>query len=157
MFKHWEVSPGDVSAIAEASDITPNAYWQLESPALVVPLTCDTALTALLANREEQAALDLVSHLGVFLVAIDELEDVEDVEQLLAWDLGGLGSEDGNGIPDAAEVYLLQVVLENHSLNLADRGGVNSDVVYDIWVQNVTQAAIDLAAYWCAPRKLVHV
>jgi len=73
--------------------------------------------------------MDLVDDLGWFLVAAGVNESVEDVWDV-DYDRGDfeLSYGDhvflGNGIPDAAEFYLLQAVLQDKALDLTPRGGV---------------------------------
>ena len=89
IFKRWELRTGSLREIMLANGIILDAPWRLHLPALVLPLTQDTALALLFACRAEQAGLDLVQHLGEFLVEIGALPQAQDVLDL-SWDLGGL-------------------------------------------------------------------
>ena len=134
---------GSIKQILEASQTSYGVSLNIEDAAITVPLTQDTALIAEMEHRPELAGLDLVAHLGEFLVAIGELSNEDDV-WLFEWDCTGLELEEGNGIPDAAEFALLQSVLEDTALNLFRSGGVINSFVYEDWAQNIAQAAVDL-------------
>jgi hypothetical protein len=51
-----------------------------------------------------------------------------------------------NGIPDAAEFYLLQSILKEIYFDLSERGGVSHDDIWSIWSANLQQAQADLPA-----------
>ena len=140
---YWELRDGSLGEIMDASDITPDRLWRITKPVLTVPLTRDTELTALFESRAEMADLDLVGHLGNFLVYIGALENAGEVLQS-SWDLGGFTEEDGNGVPDTAEFYLLQHILESAGLDLTENHGVHSGIVYAAWAHNMSEVRADL-------------
>ncbi|NLV45637.1 MAG: hypothetical protein GXY07_14210 [Candidatus Hydrogenedentes bacterium] len=140
---YWELRDGSLGEIMEASDITPDRLWRLMKPVLTVPLTGDTELTGLFDSRVEMADLDLISHLGNFLVYIGALENAGDVLEC-NWDLGGFTEEDGNNLPDTAEFYLLQHILESAGLDLTVNHGVHSGMVYSAWAHNMSEVRSDL-------------
>ena len=140
---YWELRDGSLGEIMAASDITPDRLWRLTKPVLTVPLTRDTELTGLFESRAEIAELDLIGHLGNFLVYIGALENAGEVLQS-SWDLGGFTEEDGNGVPDTAEFYLLQHILESAGLDLTENHGLHSGIVYAAWAHNMAEARADL-------------
>jgi hypothetical protein len=50
----------------------------------------------------------------------------------------------GNGMPDVAELYLLETVLKTRHLDLTHRSGASHEVVWDAWRKNFAQAEADL-------------
>jgi hypothetical protein len=51
----------------------------------------------------------------------------------------------GNGIPDAAELYLVQAVLQQPALDYSRRNGVTYDLVWKAWQVNLARARKDLS------------
>lgn len=117
-----------------------------ENP-LHLELGGDRTVGARFLYRPTIAALDLVSDLTYFLTFIGETATVETFDRNEVEydpDNGMSRLYVGNGMPDAAELYLLQAILEERGLDLSARGGVVNDAVWAAWSANVTRAQTDL-------------
>lgn len=133
VFDYWE---GNLGANA--------GRW--ENP-LHLELGGDRTVQARFLYRPTIATLDLVSDLAYFLVFIGETATVETFDRNEVEydpDNGMSRLYVGNGMPDAAEFYLLQAILKERGLDLSARGGVVNDAVWAAWSANVTRAQTDL-------------
>ena len=103
-------------------------------------------LVAEFLKRTGAADLNLVQDLANMLTALGSTETVEtfdrnhcaEIQEDNTWEYGP------NGIPDAAEFSLLQTILKDFRLDLTRHSGVNSDLVWKAWEQNLAQAQLDL-------------
>jgi hypothetical protein len=129
MFKRWR---GNVVRRAHAS--------------VDLKMSRDYTVTAEFVQRPAANGIDFVTDLAAFLTALGIPEPSYETFDLnnVQYDDAGEREYVGNGIPDAAELYLLQKVLETPSIDLSQSSGIVSDVVYDAWTKNITQAQYDL-------------
>jgi hypothetical protein len=96
--------------------------------------------------------LDLPADLEAFLAtpavarALPEAanSDMYDGNEI-SYDIDGDRIYGPNGIPDKAEFYFLQEVLDDKHLDMSPKDGVTYGIVSRAWLANRAQAAIDLA------------
>lgn len=142
LFNYWS---GDVDA-----GIDPH------SPAVTVEMSRDRAPVANFIARPGLSQVDMLQDLADFLVAIGERQTIYSWDRNeVAYDENGDRVYVGNGIPDAAELYLLETVLKTRRLNLTPRGGVSHDSVWDMWAANLAQAEVDLPSQTPAVQRVV--
>jgi hypothetical protein len=99
-------------------------------------------------ERPGLSDLDMVGDLNYFLLAVGESATAA------TFDRNGIDYDSslnriyvGNGILDAAELYLLETVLKTYRLSLTSRSGICHDVVWEAWRANLAQAEIDLNGF----------
>lgn len=97
------------------------------------------------------STLDLVGDFAFFLQAIGSSAGVD------TFDRNGIDytTNDkkeiirvyaGNGVPDVAELYLIEAALKNPKLSLSHRSAISHGVVWTAWQTNLAQAMMDLPA-----------
>ncbi|MCL4216913.1 MAG: hypothetical protein KJ052_07915, partial [Candidatus Hydrogenedentes bacterium] len=111
-----------------------------------VTMTSDVVAAAQFVYRPGVGAMDLVADLGAYLVEIGVNQTASEVENL-AFDMGELdnsGEPVGNEVPDAAELLVLQGLLQRADFNRTAFGGTGSSFVWEPWTVNLAQAQTDL-------------
>ena len=126
----WGDLPGRIDRYAESISFT------IEDP-MVVRVD--------FIERPGLSGLDMVGDLAYFLRFIGSNTAVN------TFDRNGVDYDSemnhiyvGNGMPDVAELYLLETVLRTRHLSLTHRSGVSHEVVWDAWRKNLAQAETDL-------------
>ena len=117
-----------------------------DDPALILDMSESRRVVAQFVPEPEVSTQGLMADLARFLEVIGETETVEtfDLNEIV-YDENGERVYVGNGIPDAAEFYLLQRVLESVNLSHARRSGMTHGGVCAAWTLNVAQAEADLS------------
>jgi len=102
-------------------------------------------VAAVFVNRPGVVGLNLVSDFAYLLSEAGELESVT------TFDRNGFTlhtySEPlyvENGIPDAAELYLLEYILKNPTIDHSRRSGIAHDYAWKVWEQNLDSVTSDL-------------
>lgn len=111
-----------------------------------VTMTSDVVAAAQFVYRPGVGAMDLVADLGGYLVEIGVNQTAGQVKNL-AFDMGELdnsGEPVGNEVPDAAELLVLQGLLQRADFNRTAFGGTGSSFVWEPWTVNLAQAQTDL-------------
>ncbi|MCX5770915.1 MAG: hypothetical protein NTZ09_11675 [Candidatus Hydrogenedentes bacterium] len=105
----------------------------------------DKQITAEFVYRPEVAGLDLLAALSALFVELGLSTNA-----YLSIDHNGITSINGthyflgNGIPDAAEFLLLQTFLTQPNTDFGGASGLIADLLYNAWVQNLTQILVDM-------------
>ena len=129
-----------------------------ENP-IVVTMDRGKRLTATFVYRPNATAFDFESDLNQFLVDIGVLTGAV-TDDIFAFDTGDLAYVTdptgvtinkvkmlaANGIPDVAELRLLQTVLQQATYNESVGGGCSNDLAWRSWQKNLLQAQTDLLA-----------
>ncbi len=116
VFLHWELEAGSHADIRDFSDVKVGPGLTLTTPTLSIPLTRDVTLRAVFDHRPWFTNMDLVRSLESFLLATNQINSAD---ELLEFDRGdggyeqGVYSYHGNGIPDVAEMLLVEELLQN--------------------------------------------
>lgn len=116
----------------------------------------DITTGALFIARPGMSELDFASDLAFFLKEIKEPTPVEQFDKnRMHYNLNVDTSADptaereysGNGMPDVAELYLVQAVLQSGRLGLTPHSGVASSVAWEAWTKNLALAQQDLPGH----------
>jgi hypothetical protein len=119
--------------------------WQLESAALTVSEAMD--IYARFIERPGLTDLDMVGDLDYFLQAVGESETAATFDRNeVEFDSEGRVYV-GNGILDAAELYLLETVLKTRHLDWTVRSAIAHEPVWAAWRTNLARAGADLSGY----------
>ena len=108
-----------------------------ENP-IVVTMDRGKHLTATFVYRPNATAFDFEGDLNQFLVDIGVLTGAV-TDNVFAFDTG-------NGIPDVAELRLLQTLLQQATFNESVGGGCSNDLAWRSWQKNLLKAQADLPA-----------
>ena len=112
---------------------------------VTIPIVKDTAIVAKLVARPGMEAINMLSDMAYFLSQIPDASgstvETFDKNEVEYDDLGRV--QTANGVPDSAELYLLEAVLKNRRLDLSGQSGVANDPVWEAWEQNVSRAQQD--------------
>lgn len=104
------------------------------------------SITAVFIERPGLTEVDFIGDLEYFLLDIGAEEDIATFDgNEIEYDADVERVYVGNGIPDVAELCLVEGVLDRRSLDHSFRSGVYHDFIWDIWNVNLAQAAVDLA------------
>jgi len=130
-FDHWT---GDIMGMM-AYDASAQV-WMIEN----------RSITAVFIERPGLTEVDFIGDLEYFLLDIGVEEDISTFDwNEIEYDADVERVYVGNGIPDVAELCLVEGVLDRRSLDHSFRSGVYHDFIWDIWNVNLAQAAVDLA------------
>ncbi len=129
-FDHWT---GDIMGMM-AYDASAQV-WMIEN----------RSITAVFIERPGLTEVDFIGDLEYFLLDIGVEEDISTFDwNEIEYDADAERVYVGNGIPDVAELCLVEGVLDRRSLDHSFRSGVYHDFIWDIWNVNLAQAAVDL-------------
>ena len=103
-------------------------YWKERT--LVLPMMMDYDLTARFVEAPSMGDLDLIGDLGFCLSGTGENVETYDLNN--------------NGMPDAAELYLIEYILKNPEVRLQPSCGVTYGQVYNAWTANLSAARTDM-------------
>ncbi len=135
-------------------------FWEWNAVSLIAPsfnavedieMAVESNITGSFLERPGLNGLDLLGDLGDFLVEIGVNAAAADVYNLdVDWgdfwiDYDKSVKYKGDGMPDAAEFALLQVILDSYHLDLSGHGGVAHVTIWRSFDANRTQAALDLS------------
>ena len=90
---------------------------------------------------EGEGELDMVGDLETALTGVGYPPGIS-----ASADLNG-GSAKANGILDAAELYLIEAILDDPTLDLSGTGGITHATTLTVWSANLAQVTGDLGAY----------
>ena len=113
-------------------------------------ITCltvaDSDLVAAFENNADIFSKDLLNAYKNYMCHIGESNSSTNVYDIM-FDIGGYDHDingntvtNGNGIPDIAEIALLNSVLHNNTLSLSWCGGLDSRIVKDTFLMNYSEA-----------------
>jgi hypothetical protein len=109
--------------------------------------TSPSAMTAEFAYRKGIAELDLVADLALFLRHVAPEASVETFDRnAMRYDSEGEPYFAANGIPEAAEFFLVEHVMRNAGIDLSARSGVTSGRTFEAWETNLALAQRDLGS-----------
>ena len=129
-FDHWT---GDVMGM-RTYDASAQV-WMIEN----------RSITAVFIERPGLTEVDFIGDLEYFLQDIGAEEDISTFDgNEIRYNAKVERVYVGNGIPDVAELCLVEAILNRRSLDHSFRSGVYHDFIWDIWNVNLAQAAVDL-------------
>lgn len=89
--------------------------------------------------------LNMASDLNAFLRYIGSSERAETFDRNhFRHDIKMNRVYEGNGMPDVAELYLVETILKNRHLDFTHRSGVCHELVWEAWQKNLAQARKDM-------------
>ena len=110
------------------------AYGPRDAAALSVILFDDTKLNAVIEGRPGMGTLDLVADFEDFVAEVLPAQDWATLDENgISYDSELNPVFTGNGMPDVAELGLLNAVLGRPELDLSSDGGVVSSFVWQGW------------------------
>jgi len=115
------------------------------TPEIELETIGDDFVAASFVQRDGVGELDLQRDFSAFLHALGYAPEV-----VSSFDMNRIEFDHeervfvGNGIPDCAELAVLEYVLQNAALDLSSVGGIVSGPVYDAWRFNLNVPALQL-------------
>ncbi len=123
VFENWDLQQGSLSSIVNANELELETGGSIGplivTPSFALPLTKDTVLKAKFDYRPWMLGLNLVQAHRTFLMHYGLAETDEEVlyfdRGYSTWNNSAYIQTDGNGIPDFAEMMVLEHILHNQS------------------------------------------
>jgi len=143
-----ECSFNQITLVAEAAEGAVFENWQGDVSRSISSVTIKTVTNArtlaLFHHIDQVAAMDLIGDFEEFLLEMEQGSVATYDANEIDYAFGGERVFVGNGIPDAAEFYMIEEVLEDPELRLRSSTGITYGALYDAWTANVAQAESDL-------------